>query len=145
LRHLGRVETARRLAETMRSETKAELQRGNRASGMWRNLVAAEIVLGNHAAAFEALNDWRNQQMKLSSEYRRVNGFHHFVIGFYSLLGKPDEDLALMKEYIAASWHRGYAWRHDWKLEPLRSNPEFLELVRQEEALARAQPDPVDP
>ena len=107
LHRLGRLETARRLAETMRGETKSELERGNHASGMWRNLVAAEIVLGDRAAALEALNEWRVRQMKISSEYRRVNGFHHFVIGFYSLLGKPAEDLALMKEYVAAGWHRG--------------------------------------
>ena len=50
-----------------------------------------------------------------------------------------------MKEYAAAGWHRGYAWRHDWKLAPLRNDPRFQELVRQEEALAKAQPDPVDP
>ena len=140
---LGKLDRVR--AEEIRREALGEIERGNRASTIWSTLVSAEIVLGHREAALQHLAEWRAAQKRFIAPYRQMNGFHNSVIGMYSLLGQPEEDLALMREFIAAGWHRGYAWRHDWKLEPLRTNPEFQELVRQEEARANAQPDPVDP
>jgi TolB-like protein len=138
-------ESARSPAETVRDDAKSELKRGNVTGIIWRDLANAEFVLGNRSAALETVAKWRQHQRRLKSQYRHVNGFHHFVIGLHSQLGQPAEDLALIEEYIAAGWHRGYEWRYNWMLEPLRNHPRFQEIIRQEEALARAQPDPIDP
>ena len=70
--------------------------------------------------------------------------FNVFAIGFYSQLGKADEEIALIREFLASGFHMGYELRINPELAPLRQDPRFQELMKQEEAWARALPDPVD-
>ncbi len=141
---LGRDETARRLAEVMSARVSKELARGNRAGGQLILLVRTEIVLGHRDAAIAALEQWRREIQLMQNNYqRRFIGAH--LANLYALLGKADEATTLLREFMAdgLQWH--YSLRFDLDFAPIRSDPRFQELMRQQEAWAQAQPDPVDP
>jgi hypothetical protein len=72
--------------------------------------------------------------------------FNRQAAGLYARLGRADETLVLLRELTA----NGFAWggfslSHSPDFALIRHDPRFQELAAQAGALARAQPDPVDP
>ena len=63
----------------------------------------------------------------------------------YALIGKADEAIALLREFAASGLQFPISLRYDLDFTPIRSDPRFQELMRPQEAWAKAQPDPVDP
>ena len=141
LQIIGRDPWAKYLAEKIRAAAMKEFERGNRASFIWLDLVQAEIALGHRDAALNKLEDWRRDAQRSS----RLFNFNQRAIGLYAQLGKVDEELALLRELTSNGYHLGYSLRTDPLLAPIRDDARFQELMKLEEAWAKAQPDPVDP
>ena len=77
--------------------------------------------------------------------FLQIYDVNYRLLGLYAQLGKPDEEITLIRELLSAGFHLGYELRDNLYLAPVRSDPRFQELMKQEEAWAKAQPDPVDP
>ena len=142
---LGWDDRARAWAETTRTEALKQLARGNRAPNVRRTFVAAEIVLGQRDSALAALAEWRTEMQRLPSVYRRMNEFNLRAILLYARLGMADETVALLREWAANGFLTdGFTLRYSQNYALVRNDPRFQELMQQAEALAKAQPDPVD-
>jgi hypothetical protein len=79
--------------------------------------------------------------------FKRCFGFGYSAIFTYAQLGKPDEEVGVVREWEAAGYRLGYELRSmltfsDFKY--LTADPRYRELMDQDEAQARAQPDPID-
>ncbi len=139
----GRDEAARRLAEEISARTSKELARGNRAAVPLLLFIRAEIVLGHRDVAIAALEQWRREIQLMQNNYqRRYVG--SYVANLYALLGKADEATTLLSEFMAGGLQHHYSLRYDPDFALIRSDPRFQELMRQQDAWAKAQPDPVD-
>ncbi len=141
----GRPDLARRLAEEIRQSSLEQLQRGNRAPLVWLALVRAEIALGHREAATKALTDWRLEVGKSPSIHARLSDFSRFAAGLHAQLGRVDDEIAGLRALMDFGFHLGFALRTMPEMESIRDDPRFQEIVRQTEAWARAQPDPIDP
>lgn len=80
--------------------------------------------------------------MRQNSYQRVTQGL--FMASLYALLGKADDAIAFLREYAASGLQFPISLRHDLDFAPIRSDPRFQELMRQQAAWAKAQPDPVD-
>ena len=142
---LGREDAARRLATEISATALKELERDNRGQATRRNFIRAEIVLGHRDAALAALEEWRRENQLVQNNFQRLAaGFGNQAPMLYALLGKADEAIALLREFAASGLQFTFSLRYDLDFAPIRSDPRFQELMRQQEAWAKAQPDPVD-
>jgi hypothetical protein len=146
LRALGREDDARAWAEATRTEVLNQFARGNRAPILRQNFVAAEIALGKRDSAIAALAEWRTEAQRLPSTSRRMVEFNQRAIPLYARLGMADETIPLLRESVASgNSYEGFALRYSQNYALVRNDPRFQELMKQQEAWAKAQPDPIDP
>ena len=141
---LGLNDLAHRRAEEKRAAALQQMQRGNRAPLFYSSLVQAEITLGHSAEALAALAQWRSETQRLPSASRRNAEFYGVALGCYAQLGKVDDEIALLRDYLANGYHLGYRLSHDPAFTAIRADPRFQELMKQEAAWAAALPDPTD-
>ncbi|MEY2879788.1 MAG: hypothetical protein RLZZ15_2168 [Verrucomicrobiota bacterium] len=141
---LRREDAARRLAAEIGATALKELERDNRGSWTRRIFITAEIMLGHRDAALAALEEWRRESQLVQNNFQRLQGFATHAPMPYALLGKADEAIALLREFAASGLHFPFSLRYDFDFAPIRRDPRFQELMRQQEAWAKAQPDPVD-
>jgi len=64
--------------------------------------------------------------------------------GLYAMLGHPEVTVELLRQNMADGYCPGYELRDTPGYASLRENPTFLQLRREAEAWAAAQPDPPD-
>ncbi len=142
----GRDDLVRRHAEEQRERAAQEFARGNRAPLVRNRLVSAEIALGDRAAALAALDEWRQSVAGLPGAQARIRDFGSLAAPHYARLGRADEAVALLRDMKVHGFaNLGMPLRNRADFAPIRADPRFQELAAQAEALARAQPDPVDP
>ncbi len=140
---LGHKEAARRLAEEISAWAAKELARGNRATSPQSLFIRAELVLGRRDAAVAALEQWRREYQLVQNHYQRmVRGWH--LASVCALLGQVELAIELLREYAASGLHFPSSLRYNPDFALVRNDPRFQELTRQQEAWAKAQPDPVD-
>ncbi|MBL9199045.1 MAG: protein kinase [Opitutaceae bacterium] len=142
----GRDDLVRRRAEERWTRATQELARGN-ASPLARNrLVDAAIALGRREDALAALEEWRASVAALPGARARIRDFGSFAIPHYARLGRADEAIAFLRDMVAQGFSGlTMLLRNRADFAPIRHDPRFQELAAQAEALARAQPDPLDP
>ena len=78
----------------------------------------------------------QNNHQRRLAEANRAN--------LYALLGQADEAIEVLREYMASGLQFPISLRYHFDFALIRSDPRFQELMRQQEAWAKAQPDPVD-
>jgi TolB-like protein len=142
---IGREEQARRRAQEIIADSLKEFARGNRSSVVRREHIRAEIALGRREAALGALEEWRREAQLMPNRFQRTQELGENAASLYALLGKPDEAIALLREFAPAGRQFYASLRHEIDFAPIRNDPRFQELIKQQEAWARAQPDPIDP
>ena len=75
-----------------------------------------------------------------------MSEFNLPAMRLYARLGRADETIALMRELAAnGDLKEGFVLRYSSDYALIRNDPRFQELMKQQEAWAKAQPDPVDP
>ncbi|MSU25034.1 MAG: hypothetical protein EXS32_14600 [Opitutus sp.] len=140
---LGRDDAARHLAAELSARTSKELERGNRAQAPQSLFIRAEIILGHRDAAVAALEQSRREiQLMQNNHQRRLAEANR--ANLYALLGQADEAIEVLREYMASGLQFPISLRYHFDFALIRSDPRFQELMRQQEAWAKAQPDPVD-
>lgn len=145
LQIVGLDELARLRAQEIRGIAEAEMRRGNRAPLVRQAMIRAEIALGRTEVASALLEEWRQENERGSSAQSRLMDFTWRAATLYALLGRADEAVALLRELQREGFHFGFELRVHPEVAPIRNDPRFLEIVREEEAWAKAQPDPIDP
>ncbi len=142
---VGELDLARRRAEGIRSDAMKQVARGNRGPNVMNSLARAEFVLGHQAAALTAMDEMRRDARSRLGAFLRICEGNFRVFGLYAQLGKPDEEIALIREFLSAGFHLGYELRDNPDFAPVRADPRFQEMMKQESAWAAALPDPIDP
>jgi TolB-like protein len=145
LEAVGRLDLVQRRAEKMRSAGMDKIARGDRAVSVRNSLVRAEIALGYHEAALALLEEWRADTAQRPSANARVYEFNRPAARLYARLGRADEACALLREMAANGYVTvGFEARDSVDYAPIRSDPRIQEFIRHANALAAAQPDPVE-
>jgi TolB-like protein/tetratricopeptide (TPR) repeat protein len=142
---LGLDERARVWAAAARDEASKQFARGNYSPLARLNFFGAEIVLGNRDSVIAELKEWRTETQRVPSVYRRMVDFNSPAARVYARLGMADETVALLQEFVANGFFSDGFWlRYGSDFALVRNDPRFQELMKQAEAWAKAQPDPVD-
>ena len=140
----GREGAAWRIVLVIRARVTKELEEGNRTPFQRGASIPTEIVLGRRDAAMAALEEWRRENQLVQDSHRRVTKFGDNAAPPYALLGRADEVVAVLREHAAIGLQFTLSLRYDPDFARIRNDPGFQKLKRQQEASARAQPDPVD-
>ena len=143
---VGLNDLARRWAEKFRADAEKEFVRGNRAPFVRLGAVNAEIILGHREKALALLDEWKREEQHGLSVSRRMFLFSFWAAPAYGRLGRADDAIAILREMETEGFNfNGYDLRYNLAYAPIRNDPRFQELMKQQEAWAKAQPDPVDP
>ena len=142
---IGELDLARSRAEGARTYALKQVARGNRGPSVMATLVSAEFVIGHREAALAAMEEMRRDARGRPGVFLRIYDVGSRLPGFYAQLGKPDEEIAMIREHLDAGFHFGYELKENPDYAPVRADPRFQAMMKQEEAWAKALPDPVDP
>jgi TolB-like protein/Flp pilus assembly protein TadD len=145
LRAVGREDLAQRVAQELSTLALKQMHRGNRAPWVRFSLILSETTLDRREAALAALEEWRRESESMPSGFRRLHEFNRLATPLYALLGEAEQAGKLLRECAADGYLPELSLRHALFFAPIRDDPRFQELMKQQEAWAKAQPDPDDP
>lgn len=142
----GRKSAAERLAEQLRTEAQAQMDRGNRAVVVRSELVTAMLAVGQREAAVAQLHAWRDDTRELAgkSTWQWLYQYAFRVAPLLGQAGRNDEAIGLLTDIVDHGFQLGYSLRGNPDYASCHADPRYQALVRKAEAWAAALPDPAD-
>jgi TolB-like protein len=143
----GATPDLRELMDTIYAQASQRYDTGDRATNVLGTLIQIDIIRGRADLARKRIKEWQpnsgdGSQGSISSVFARK-------IALFAQLG--DTEAALDSLDVALEKSRthfllsGYALAADPLLAPLRGNPRFEAICREQEARVASLPDPTDP
>ncbi len=143
----GATADLRTLMDHVYAQASQRYDAGDRAGNVLGTLIQVEIIRGQTERARALLKEWQPTASAVGQDAPRIVLPRKTI--FYAQLGDSESALVSLESVVSSKIFSptisGYGVGSDPLLAPLRGNPRFEAICREQEARVASLPDPVDP